>query len=93
MSKYNDLQKATTKMREALEEVNDLDLFIAAISISIDRWLSDRGVANHFKTKIVSEIWEGFKLQENEVRNKTEKRGQDDEILSIRSDKQQSKIQ
>lgn len=93
MSKYNDLQKATTKMREALEEVNELDLFIAAISISIDRWLSDRGVANHFKTKVVSEIWEGFKLQENEVRNKTEKRGQDDEILSIRSDKQQSKIQ
>lgn len=84
MSKYNELQKATTKMREALEEVNELDVMLAAVFITMDRWLSERGVANHFKTKVARELWEGFKVQEdatsNQIRKRDiEKRGSDTE--------------
>lgn len=84
MSKYNDLQNATTKMREALEEVNELDVMLAAVFITMDRWLSERGVANHFKTKVARELWEGFKVQEdatsNQIRKRDiEKRGSDTE--------------
>lgn len=74
MSKYNDLQNATTKMREALEEVNELDVMLAAVFITMDRWLSERGVANHFKTKVARELWEGFKVQEDATSNQIRKR-------------------
>ena len=84
MSSYTKLQNATTKMKEALEDVNELDVMIAAVFITMDRWLSERGVANHFKTKVARELWEGFKVQEdatsNQIRKRDiEKRGSDTE--------------
>lgn len=61
-------------MREALEEVNELDVMLAAVFITMDRWLSEKGVANHFKTKVARELWEGFKVQEDATSNQIRKR-------------------
>lgn len=74
MSSYTKLTNATTKMREALEEVNELDVMLAAVFITMDRWLSEKGVANHFKTKVARELWEGFKVQEDATSNQIRKR-------------------
>ena len=82
MSSYTKLQNATTKMKEALEDVNELDVMLAAVFITMDRWLSDRGVANHFKTKVARELWEGFKVQEDATSGKVCKR----DIEEARSD-------
>ena len=64
MSKYNDLTVATTKMREGAEEVKDLDLFMAAVTITCERWFTEKGYPKHMQTKVMQEITEGFRVAE-----------------------------
>ena len=64
MSKYTELQKGTTKMREGAEEVKDLDLFMAAVTITCERWFTEKGYPKHMQTKVMQEITEGFRVAE-----------------------------
>lgn len=64
-TKFNLVMKS---IRQMLSEIDEEDYFKAAIQISADRWMDDRGYDNHLKTCVMTEILEGFELQEADGR-------------------------